>query len=113
MRALIVSLAVASPAMAQDAAFWGGTGCQIVPVENAPHIAEIQCRNLPTTGDPITEAAITAGGATVAFVVDHQPGDIPDSFTFTALDGLIVIPEALTLTEHARGVALVYEWAGM
>lgn len=113
MRALIPLLALASPAAAQDAAFWGGTGCQIVAVENAPHIAEITCWNEVTAGASFTEAAIAVDGATVAFTVDHGPGDVPDTFTFTALDGLLVMPDQMELPERRRGVALVYEWAGM
>lgn len=106
------ALIVALPAHAQDTAMWNGTGCTLIPVDGQAHVAELRCHNALTGGVPLTEGAMIAGGLIVGLSIDHQSGDIPDTFMFAAPDGYAVVPPALVLNEHADGVAVVMPWTG-
>ena len=55
------ALICALPTHAQDVAAWDGTGCVLIPVDGAAHVAEINCLNVETTGDAFTEGNMTAG----------------------------------------------------
>lgn len=121
IRALIPLLAVAlavlaalivAPAQAQDVAEWGGTGCRLIPVAGQPHVAEVHCRNVETSGNAYTEGAMSADGLTVGLSVMHGPGDVPDVFSFAAPDGYFADPPRLVLPEGGTGVALVMPWVG-
>lgn len=112
MRIILASLAITIPAHAQDIADWNGTGCRLVPVDGQAHIAELRCHNALTGGQPFTEGAMIADGLIVGLSIQHEGGDIPDTFTFTAPDGYAVIPPALVIDEHADGVAVVMPWMG-
>ena len=109
MRPILASLTLAIPANAQDVAAWDGTGCVLIPVDGAAHVAEINCLNVETTGDAFTEGNMTAGGLTVGLTVSHGPGAVQDVFTFAAPDGYIVVPPVLSLDEFTSGSAVAVD----
>lgn len=103
----------ASAAWAQDSADWGGTGCQLVPVEGQAHVFEARCRNIETGGYSFLVAAdLTAGGITVRLILEQEPGKIPDAFTIVPPDGYFADPSPMILDEFTRGTIRIYEWAG-
>jgi hypothetical protein len=58
----IIALAVeiivlALPASAQDSAFWGATGCVLVPVEGEAWVAQLECANFLTNMTPADVSA--------------------------------------------------------
>ena len=106
------ALICALPTHAQDVAAWDGTGCVLIPVDGAAHVAEINCLNVETTGDAFTEGNMTAGGLTVGLAVSHGPGAVQDVFTFAAPDGYVVVPPVLSLDEFTSGSAVVVVWLG-
>ncbi len=112
MRGLVAAAFLALPASAQDAAYWGGTGCVLVPVEGQAHIAEARCVNLLTGYQPWTEADITAGGLTVHLSVLHGPDRVPDEFTVTVPDGFVAVPPVLVLDEDQTGVVRIMPYLG-
>lgn len=112
MRLVLSALILALPAQAQDAAYWGGTGCVLVPVEGQAHIAEARCVNLLTGYQPWTEADMTAGGLTVHLSVLHGPDRVPDEFTVTPPDGFVAVPPVLVLDEDQVGTILLYRYLG-
>lgn len=112
MRHAVLTLLLALPAQAQDAAYWGGTGCVLVPVEGQAHIAEARCINLLTGYQPWTEADITAGGLTVHLSVLHGPDRVPDQFVVTPPDGFVAVPPVLVLDEDQTGVVRIIPWLG-
>ena len=109
----MASAALALPAHAQDAADWGGTGCRLVPVDGAAYVAEVQCRNVQTSGAAFTEGVMLAGDLVVHLSVLHGPGEVPDLFTITPPEGYVADPPMLSLQEHSRGVVLIWPWVGM
>jgi hypothetical protein len=112
-RALLLSLALAAPAAAQDAAFWGGTGCKMVQVAGLAHVAEVRCRNVETTGAAFNEGAMLAGDLVAHVAILHGPGDVPDQFIITPPEGFVAVPPVLVLDEWTEGVAVILPWVGM
>lgn len=108
----VAALAYAGGAWAGDTASWMGTGCQLVPVADQPHVAEVRCRNVSTSGSSYTAGDMVADGLTVNVAIIHGPGDVPDNFTITPMPGFYADPASLTLDENSRGVALIYQWVG-
>lgn len=102
----------ATTAFAGDTASWMGTGCTLVPVADQPHVAEVRCRNVSTSGSSYTAGDMVADGLTVNVAILHGPGDVPDNFTITPMPGFYADPASLTLDENSRGVAFIFEWVG-
>jgi hypothetical protein len=103
----------AFPAHAGDTASFGGTGCQLVPVAGAAHVAEARCRNIETGGyEAEVGADLTAGGLTVHLRVYQEPGKVPDSFTIIPPDGYFADPGTLILDEFTAGTVLIYPFIG-
>jgi hypothetical protein len=103
----------AFPAHAGDTASFGGTGCQLVPVKGAAHVAEARCRNIETGGyEAEVGAELTAGGLTVHLHVYQGPGKVPDSFTIIPPDGYFADPGTLILDEFTDGTVLIYPFIG-
>lgn len=113
MRGLVAAALLALPASAQDAAFWGATGCQLVPVTGEAWVAELRCANFLTN---MTPADVTADlhidGLTVHLALAQTFGRTPDSFVVTVPDGFFADPPVLVLDEEARGVIRVSPWLG-
>lgn len=108
MKAILATLAFTLPAAAQDSAFWGETGCQLVPVQGEAWVAEVRCRNeLTSMTDPDVAADLRAGDLTVGLMVEQTVGRTPDSFSVTVPDGFVADPPVLVLDEDAVGVVVV------
>lgn len=104
---------IAFPASAQDSAFWGATGCQLVPVEGEAWVAELQCQNFLTNMTPAdVSAVLLIDGLTVHLALAQTFGRTPDSFSVTVPDGFFADPPVLVLDEEARGVVKVMEYLG-
>ncbi len=112
MKTILASLLLALPAHAQDSAMWGGTGCQLVPVDGQTHVAEVRCKNVLTGDQPWTEGDMIAGGLQVHLSVLHGPGDVPGEFSITPPDGYVSIPPHFALDEDGTGVALILPFLG-
>lgn len=113
MRAILASLAFAMPAAAQDAAFWGATGCVLVPVTGEAWVAELRCANFLTNMTPADVSAdLRIDGLAVRLDLVQTFGRTPDVFTVTPPDGFVAVPPVLVLDEEARGVVRVMEYLG-
>lgn len=111
-RAALLALAIAAPAHAGDTAEWLGTGCRLIPTPDALHVAEVNCRNVLTSGAALNEGTMTAGDLAVHVAILHGPGDIPDRFAITPMPGFFAEPPMLTLDENTRGTVLIFEFVG-
>jgi hypothetical protein len=109
---LVGATFIGGAALAGDAASFGGTGCQLVPIEGRAHIAEARCENVETSGQSLVEADLTAGGLTVRLVLMQAPGHQPDSFTIVPPDGFIADPQTLVLDEFTSGVVRIFQFVG-
>jgi hypothetical protein len=102
-----------SPAHAGDSAYWGATGCRLVPVEGAAHVAELRCENFLTAmTDPNVSAELQAGDLVVHLSLMQTVGRVPDEFSVTVPDGFIALPPVMSLDEETAGVVLVMPWLG-
>jgi hypothetical protein len=106
-------VALSTAAVAQDTLDFNGTGCTLTLVEDAAHEAEIVCHNALTFGSANDEGALRFKGGAVGLTIHHGPGMLPDTFTFFAPDGYVVIPDILILDEDTSGAARVYPFVGM
>jgi len=107
------ALFLALPTSAQDSANWGGTGCQIVPIQGEAWVAEVRCRNeLTSMTNPDVAADLRAGDLTVGLFVEQTLGRTPDSFAVFPPDGFVADPPVLVLDEGARGVVKVLPFLG-
>jgi hypothetical protein len=113
LRLAILLAAIASPAAANPALSYGGTGCEITLTPGQAHVARITCQNRLTSGASYNEGALDAGGLIVGLTINHGPGDIPDTFTITPPDGYVAIPSTLILDENTDGEMLLYPFIGM
>jgi hypothetical protein len=108
----VAALGYAMPAFAGSAAFFGGTGCSLIPVTGKPHVAEVLCLNVETAGPSMNEATITADGLDVHLTIIHGPGDDPDEFTITPPPGYTADPPVLILNEWTGGTVYIYQFLG-
>lgn len=107
------AFAAPAPALASSTADWDGTGCTLRSIEGQAHVAQLDCENRLTGGQPITRAELTADGLTVGLTVFHGPGDIPDRFIVVVPDGFFAVPSEVDIPENAGDTVLIYEWTGM
>ena len=113
MRAILATLAFALPAAAQDSAFWGATGCQLVPVEGEAWVAQVEYANFLTNMTPADVSAdLHIDGLTVHLDLAQTFGRTPDTFVVTVPDGFFADPPVLVLDEEARGVIRIAPWLG-
>lgn len=113
MRALVAAALLALPASAQDSAFWGATGCQLVPVEGEAWVAQLECANFLTNMTPADVSAdLHIDGLTVHLALAQTFGRTPDSFAVTVPDGMIAVPSVLVLDEEAKGTIRIMPFLG-
>jgi hypothetical protein len=113
MRWLVAAALLASPAGAQDSAFWQTTGCLLVPVDGEAWVAELRCQKFLTNMTPAdVSAELQIDGLTVQLSVAQTFGRTPDSFTVTPPDGFVAMPPVLVLDEETHGVVQIIPWLG-
>jgi hypothetical protein len=113
IRLATIFASIALPAVAGDYIGEGGTGCHIVATPDRDAAAMVTCGNVKTTGNAVTEGAIEVDGISVHVTIIHNPGNVPDTFTFTPLDpGHIAQPGEISLEEWSIGAVRIYPWTG-
>jgi hypothetical protein len=114
--ALIVVGVYASPAVADDRAFWGpsyeyGTSVTLAPADG-PAIATVTFRNRLTGNIGQTSAVLTIAGLSVQVHVTHASGDSPDRVMVTPPEGFMAVPPVLDVEEGGEGVVTIYSAEG-
>lgn len=113
MRSILLTLLLALPAAAQDSAFWGATGCTLVPVTGEAWVAELQCQNFLTNMTPADVTAdLRIDGLVVHLALAQTFGRTPDTFVVTVPEGFFADPPVLVLDEEARGVIRISPYLG-
>jgi hypothetical protein len=99
---MLLGLALlASPAIAQDTVFWGGTSSHIrLQTTKAPGaVAEVEFHNAPIHRDAIETHELSLGGLIVQADMILGRGLDPDRMTITPPEGLIAVPPWVDVPE--------------
>ena len=114
-RLAIILALLASPAIAQDTVFWGGTSSHIrLQTTDSPGaVAEVEFHNGEVHSDSNEAHNRSLGGLTVQADMILGHGLLPDRMTITPPDGLIAVPPSVDVPEGETRVIYLYSADGV